>query len=322
MSEEGTPTDVPKSWPFQPAPAAPGGHGYHFREGDPLVTAVNVALVTRRPLLLTGQPGVGKSSLARAVADATDRRYYECVVTSRTTARELVARFDAVRRLADAQAAKRRLLAETARARYVEPGPLWWAFERDSARRRGGGGPWSPPAEPFAARNATRTERGAVVLLDEIDKADPDVPNDLLVPLTGEFVVEDIGYAVDRTKDPWTRWPLIVITSNGERDMPGAFLRRCVTCEIPAHGQTELETIAKVHFGAPDSALVAALIQKLREQQKIASDRHERSPGTAEFLDALRACVELGVGPAGAEEARRVWDDIVRCTVVKGLTAR
>jgi len=182
--------------------------------------AVRVALATGRPLLLRGDPGSGKSSLAAFVARQREWRYYEHVVTSRTQARDLLWTFDSVRRLADAEA--RRDINDF---NYVQPGVLWWAFARNSARCRGAPAEnaVSEPPEQSAETNAERSPDHAVVLIDEIDKADPDMPNGLLVPLgSSEFVVTDINTPV-RTQpprgdlDPRESRHLVVITINEER---------------------------------------------------------------------------------------------------------
>ena len=144
---------------------------YVFDTDERIVLAVNVAMSIRRPLLIYGPPGCGKSSLAPNVARILRRRYYEEVISSRTEAQDLLWIFDAVRRLRDAQA-NRELGGDSA---YTEPGAIWWAFDRRSALEQGGTEQAQDPAVDLKAP--------AVVLLDEIDKADPDLPNNLLLPL-------------------------------------------------------------------------------------------------------------------------------------------
>src|SRR5256885_8960733 len=185
-----------------------------------ITLAVNVALTAGRPLLVRGQPGTGKSSLARSVAERLGWRFYANTVSSRTTARDLLWSFDTVARLADAQALPRGQ-ALPPRAAYVVPGLLWWAFDRESAAWRGLEDDY--PAGFVAAEDPTpvnpMSER-SVVLIDEIDKADPDVPNDLLVPLGSyQFRVAD-GPRVLAAYPP-----LVIITTNEERELPRAFLR-------------------------------------------------------------------------------------------------
>src|SRR4051812_41935089 len=196
---------------------------------DELRLAVEVALTTGRPLLLRGAPGSGKSSLAPFVARNLDYRYYEQTVTAASRAQDLLWRFDAVRRLADAQVRA----AESPELRdedYVEPGVLWWAFDRESARRRGiqeeRGAPKLAPVEPNADVNGDRRDDSAVVLVDEIDKADPDLPNGLLEPLSAmRFVVHETGAPIARPAGDQAALSrlLVVITTNEERDLPQAF---------------------------------------------------------------------------------------------------
>ncbi|MFF2535893.1 AAA family ATPase [Streptomyces cyaneofuscatus] len=287
-----------------------------------LSLAVEVALATGRPLLLRGEPGSGKSSLAPWVARERGWRYYEHVVTSQTRARDLLWSFDAVRRLADAQAERHTSHGRASRhfeGRYVQPGPLWWAFAPRSAEGfvsrssgRHGTGPQHRPSG--GGRKEFRVEKGrstdhAVVLIDEIDKADPDVPNGLLVPLSSNgFVVAETGTEVSveppeqPTDTPFSRH-LIVITTNEERELPQAFLRRCVIARLqPPEDVKELVRIAHQHLTArlpevspTDLELAAALAEELREVRRVAARDGVRRPSTAEYLDALWACRSLGV---------------------------
>ncbi|MEU7400297.1 MULTISPECIES: MoxR family ATPase [unclassified Streptomyces] len=283
-----------------------------------LSLAVEVALATGRPLLLRGEPGSGKSSLAPWVARKRGWRYYEQVVTSQTRARDLLWSFDAVRRLGDAQAERRSGSSRASRhgeGRYVQPGPLWWAFAPQSAarfvsRHRTGSGhrpSWSGRTE-FRSEEG-RSQDHAVVLIDEIDKADPDVPNGLLVPLASNgFVVAETGTEVSveppaqPTDSPFSRH-LIVITTNEERELPQAFLRRCVIARLqPPEDAKELVRIAHQHLTArlpavspADLELAAALAEELREIRRAAARDGVRRPSTAEYLDALWACRSLGI---------------------------
>lgn len=149
---------------FDPGAAAPAGTGQYVYHDPRIVLAVNVALVTRRPLFITGVPGSGKSTLAADVAGHLRWAYVATTVTSRTRLEDLVARFDAVRRLADAQAQQVR-----EDAAYLVPGVLWWAFQPTSAAQVAGGQD-DPRTDPH------RWVDGTVVLLDEMDKAEPDLP--------------------------------------------------------------------------------------------------------------------------------------------------
>lgn len=295
-----------------PAPEAIGdrrdGQVYVYR--DEIVLAVNVALATGRPLLLEGPSGSGKSTLARHVARVLGWRYYEHVVTSRLQAQDLLWRFDTLRRLNDAQTQA----LHSQRAAYLEPGVLWWAFDPGSAISRGANYDAGVPEAEDPTGEHEGAER-AVVLIDEIDKAEPDVPNNLLVPLGSlEFVVDETGAHI--RAEP-TRAPLVVITTNGERALPRAFLRRCVALTLPAPDADRLVEIARAHFGEDSGSLyrdvaVATLnLSDSDDQPGLSRRSGERpAPSTAEYLDTLRACQRLGISPSDPD-----WDGLTALTV-------
>lgn len=282
--------------------------------------AIDVAIATRRPLLLRGPAGSGKSSLAPFVARTLRHAFYYFTVTARTESRDLMYGFDALDRLNDAQLRTKvsdRKIQQL--ESYIEPRALWWAFDPVSARRRGlvkG----SLIAEPAEDPGKGSSDAGVVVLIDEIDKADPDVPNSLLEALgSWQFTVQETGRVVTAT-----RRPLVMITTNDERELPNAFLRRCAVLHLPPHTPTTLETIASAHFGDTASAhfpsaeartaLFARVAEKLVEFQGAAEREERRPPSTAEYLDALRACLELGADPA---QPAALWAHVEALTLLK-----
>jgi len=272
---------------------------------DPgLQLAIEVALVTGRPLLLRGRPGTGKSSLAAWVARNLNRCFYDFVVTARTRAEDLMYSFDSVRRLADAQA-RMKGDPDLNDFDYVEPRALWWAFNPETAKQRGapaGKTPKTAAVEPNEALNRTRKAGHAVLLVDEIDKADPDVPNNLLVALGSfSFHVAETGITVGRNPTPATESMsrlLVIFTTNEERDLPDAFVRRCIVQWLsPPNADRLVEIAGKQMAGdlttAANAALARALAGKVEALAKTAIEEGRRPPSTAEYLDALRACLRL-----------------------------
>ncbi len=272
----------------RPAEHAPGS-GYaaddevYVFDDDRLVLAVNVALKTGRPLLLFGPPGSGKSSLAPNVARILDWEYHAHVVTARTEPEDLLWRFDAMKRLNDAQA---QLLSDEM-ADYYTPGPLWRAFEAGSAEKR------------------------CVVLIDEIDKADPDLPNSLLGPL-GSLSFPKPWDDRSHVSVADEHAPLVVITTNDERELPRPFLRRCIVFDLSPPTRRHLLRVAEQHLGAHfDEGLAGSIADLLLE---IRGDRGDdpSGPSTAEYLDALKASHQLGVAPGTTE-----WDVLEAVTLLK-----
>ena len=272
--------------------------GSVYRMHPKVRLAVDVALATGRPLLLRGEPGSGKSSLAPYLARNLGARYYEEVVMASTRVEDFLWRFDTVRKLSDAQA---RQPGEPVQddAEYVVEGVLWKAFDPD--------GKFGSDKTP-----------DAVVLIDEIDKADPDVPNGLLVPLgAGQF-------PAPARKNPIVipdgRRMVVVITTNEERQLPPAFLRRCVVAFIPSPTKTSLAAIARLHVSGPGgdvkpalNRLFDVLADKLLELRDPMIKR-DRPPGVAEYLDAVHACMRLHVDPSSLSP---VWRAVEEFTLRK-----
>jgi len=304
---------------------------------DPaLRLAAETAIVTRRPLLIRGEPGTGKSSFAPFAARNLNWRYYEKSVTGRTEARDLLWSFDALERLRDAQAQR-----DVTPEKYVKPGVLWWAFNyadaeafvAERARLRLAGPPVQIDFGSFAEANVGRNPDRAVVLIDEIDKADPGVPNDLLevFGLNG-FFVDELSRLVERKLPPALPNPrledrfgslLIVITTNDERDLPPAFVRRCVVHTLrepvdPVAQARRLEQIASLHMrklidSTPSgSQTVAAVARKFCEVRERPRDPGRHRAGTAEFLDAVRACLHLNITPDSS-----VWKQVEENVITK-----
>jgi MoxR-like ATPase len=278
--------------PESSAQAGPGDRrdGAVYLHTPQSVLAVNVALATGRPLLVRGPSGCGKSSLAPHVAGVMGFRFYDRVVTSRTQARDLLWEIDQLQRLSDANVGKLGEIAE-----YVRPGVLWWAFDPKGAAQR------MPPAwhATHPQQPGNRSGR-AVVLLDEIDKADPDVPNNLLVALGSlEFTVDETGQRVAANPQ---RGPLVVLTTNDERELPGAFLRRCVELVLDVPGTDRLTEIGALHFPDLPRKVIATLATLVSERDARAS--------TGEFLDTVRACRDLNIGP-GSEAWIRMLDIVM-----------
>lgn len=266
------------------------------------ILALNLALATDRPLLVSGEPGCGKSSLARNAAAVLGRRAYDHTVTSRTQASDLLWTFDALQRLNDASKTAETLKPDR---HYVQPGPLWWALDPVTAGQRG-------TIELVAGRAATdpgtgrADARAAVVLIDEIDKADPDVPNDLLEPLDRRtFTVRETGDVIELKRPV-----LMLLTTNRERTMPQAFLRRCVTLELEDPTKEWLTNIADRRYSKKDvHAQLAGEVMALRADAK---KQGVRQPSTAEYLDAVTAAARLQAALSGAD-----WTEIKRALLWK-----
>lgn len=292
------------------------GSIYHWTEE--LRLATEVALVTGRPLLLKGEPGGGKSSWAAYVARNLGWRYFDQVVTAKTQAQDLLYQFDLLRRLNDAQAQQ----PLPGNDHYIVPGMLWWAFDPEGAAKYPVGNPAKLPHEEV---NQKRNPQHAVLLIDEIDKADPDLPNGLLVPLGSQtFHVPELGKDVKRAdtakgKDlPAYHSPLVIFSSNSERALPQAFLRRCVVLTLPRPDAATLIAVARLHhpnMKEAEAALAEDLADQVMTLRKEAKEHNERKPGIAEYLDALRACLDLNI-TLGSKE----WELLRQITFQKERT--
>ncbi len=281
-----------------------------FHEFDePSIGAVNAALAARRPLLVRGEPGVGKTQLAEAVATELTRAFVSFTVDARTESRDLLWRFDAVMRLAQAQlyaTLKKKpddVERDLAVRNFVHPGPLWWAFDAASAQAANAD---ATLLDQFD--NKARQKNGWVVLIDEIDKAESDVPNGLLEALgSGQFTPFGYEQPIGVAGEP----PLILITTNEERVLPDAFVRRCLVLHLVLPSTDDapklieyLKKRGRAHFGerTTDEVLHDAA-QQLVEDRKFAVEQQLRPlPGQAEYLDLVRAVVALAQGDVAKQQ--------------------
>jgi MoxR-like ATPase len=265
------------------------------------IWAVNAALTAERPLLIRGEPGAGKSQLARAAAIALDRAFIADVVHARSECHELQYHFDAVLRLGEAQALGvcgsqsdvREVLSPKG---FLSPASLWWAFNWQTAKEQAALCRYAAPV-PERPEGWTE-EKGCVVLIDEIDKADSDLPNGLLETLgNGAFTVPYLEKAVRLAKN--TAPPLVIITTNEERELPAAFLRRCLVfnMELPLEEHDFINWLVErgeVHFGEKCSREVREIAAEQLWLDRVMALQHNlQVPGQAEYLDLLRALSKL-----------------------------
>ncbi len=233
---------------------------------EDLSVAVNAAVTLQRPLLVKGEPGTGKTELARQVAASLGLPLIEWHVKSTTKAQQGLYEYDAVSRLRDSQLGDERVHDVR---NYIRKGKLWQAFE---------------------------AEGRVVLLIDEIDKADIEFPNDLLQELDRmEFHVYETGETVRARQRP-----VVIITSNNEKELPDAFLRRCFFHYIRFPDAETMRRIVSVHFpGIKEALLTAALTQfyELRETPGL-----KKKPSTSEVLDWLKLLLAEDLGP---EDLRR-----------------
>ncbi|MBK7659753.1 MAG: MoxR family ATPase [Betaproteobacteria bacterium] len=228
---------------------------------DELKIAVNAAITLQRPLLIKGEPGTGKTMLAEEVARALGKPLYQWHVKSTTKAQQGLYEYDAVSRLRDSQLGDAKVGDI---ANYIVKGVLWEAF--DCAEQ-------------------------AVVLVDEIDKADIEFPNDLLRELDRmEFHV----YETRRTVKARHR-PIILITSNNEKELPDAFLRRCFFHYIRFPDKDTMQAIVDVHFPGIRKQLVQAALESFFGIREMPGLR--KKPSTSELLDWLKLLLAEDIPP-------------------------
>ena len=229
---------------------------------DDLMMAVNAAVTLQRPLLVKGEPGTGKTQLAREVAAALKRPFFDWAIKSTTKAQHGLYEYDAVSRLRDSQLGESKVKDIK---NYIVKGKLWECFENDQ--------------QP-------------ILLIDEIDKADIEFPNDLLRELDQmEFYV----YETRETIKAKVR-PLIIITSNNEKELPDAFLRRCFFHYIRFPDKETMQKIVDVHFPGLKKNLLKEAMEVffgLRDLPGL-----KKKPSTSELLDWLKLLVAEDIDPA------------------------
>ncbi|MAY26326.1 MAG: ATP-binding protein [Polycyclovorans sp.] len=234
---------------------------------DDLMMAVNAAVTLERPLLVKGEPGTGKTQLAREIAQAMNAPFIDWAIKSTTKAQHGLYEYDAVSRLRDSQLGDARVKDI---GNYIIKGKLWEAFE---------------------------SEQRPVLLIDEIDKADIEFPNDLLRELDQmEFYVHELR----RTVRAQVR-PIILITSNNEKELPDAFLRRCFFHYIRFPDKDTMQQIVDVHFPDLKKNLVKEAMEVffgLRDLPGL-----KKKPSTSELLDWLKLLLAEDIDPAVLRDA-------------------
>jgi len=237
-----------------------GGQRYIADEG--LVAVVNAAVALRRPLLVKGEPGTGKTMLAHAVAESLGMPLYSWHIKSTTKAVDGLYHYDVVQRLNDSRFGD----SDVSNIRnYIRMGVLGQAF---------------------------RSDQQVVVLIDEIDKADIEFPNDLLREL------DEMAFHIPELDETVTaaHRPLVIITSNAEKELPDAFLRRCVFHFIAFPDRARMTEIVGVHHPDLDQALLDAALDRFFAFRKTQGLR--KRPSTSELVDWLTVLVHAGLDPA------------------------
>ncbi|HIU95287.1 MAG: AAA family ATPase [Anaerovoracaceae bacterium] len=231
-----------------------------------LMNAVNVAIALEKPLLIKGEPGTGKTMLAEAIADSLGMELIIWGIKSTTKAQEGLYVYDTVQRLYDSQFGEGNVADIK---QYIKLGKLGEAFSSD---------------------------KQVVLLIDEIDKADLEFPNDLLWELDKmEFYINETKETI-RTKHR----PIVIITSNAEKELPDAFLRRCIFHYIEFPNKEKMEEIINVHFGDIDKKLSEKALEAFYEIREM--DDLQKKPSTSELLDWIQALMISGVNIKNLKE--------------------
>ncbi len=235
---------------------------------EELMNAVNVAIALEKPLLIKGEPGTGKTMLAEAISNALDMELIIWGIKSTTKAQEGLYVYDTVQRLYDSQFGEGNVGDIK---QYIKLGKLGEAFTSD---------------------------KQVVLLIDEIDKADLEFPNDLLWELDKmEFYINETKETI-KTKHR----PIVIITSNAEKELPDAFLRRCIFHYIEFPDAKKMEEIINVHFGEIDKTLCESALNAFYEIREM--DDLQKKPSTSELLDWIQALMISGV------DVRKIKDEM------------
>lgn len=224
-----------------------------------LMNAVNVSIALQKPLLIKGEPGTGKTMLAEAISKALDMELIIWGIKSTTKAQEGLYVYDTVQRLYDSQFGEGNVADIK---QYIKLGKLGEAFTAD---------------------------KQVVLLIDEIDKADLEFPNDLL------WELDKMQFYINETKETITtkHRPIVIITSNAEKELPDAFLRRCIFHYIEFPDAEKMQEIINVHFGNIDQKLCQKALEAFYEIRKM--DEIQKKPSTSELLDWIQALMVSGV---------------------------
>lgn len=228
---------------------------------DELMSSVNVAIALEKPLLIKGEPGTGKTMLAESIAKALDKKLITWSIKSTTKAQDGLYLYDTVQRLYDSQFGEGHV---DDIAQYINLGKLGEAFANDEQ---------------------------VVLLIDEIDKADLEFPNDLL------WELDKMEFFINETKEvvKAKHRPIVIITSNAEKELPDAFLRRCIFHFIEFPSKEKMEEIVRVHYPNIEQKLLLQAMDgfyALRDMKEL-----QKKPATSELLDWLQALVLAGVEP-------------------------
>jgi MoxR-like ATPase len=222
---------------------------------DDLKLAVNAAIVLEKPLLIKGEPGTGKTQLAEELAKALDTTLFQWHIKSTTKAQQGLYEYDAVSRLRDSQFGDERVHDI---GNYIVKGKLWQAFEH---------------------------EKRPILLIDEIDKADIEFPNDLLTELDKmEFFVYETQQVIKAKQRP-----IVIITSNNEKELPDAFLRRCFFHYIKFPTKQEMADIIDVHHPNVKQALLSEALETFFELREV--NGLKKKPSTSELIDWLKLLI-------------------------------